>query len=369
MMIVYMMNLYHKLKKFKKYETECSLNDPRLLLEDDTCELKEHEHGGHPCNSEGKWDLTKCEAYYCDLGYYYDQYLKKCVIDVCTNGNETEYYLNDSYIEPKEFLINPDKDEEFVFYIKNTNYYYFFSGNVNNLFYYYSDTEMINKNNFLMAQYISEYSLFPPQVDVNYFHNLKENAKIKITAVPIKPKTFIYSIYDSEVQIYGYDINNDNYNFLSSIQSPNQHIIYSTSYNKDTKSFYMLYSSDINPNDIIDTNTNIYKYTLNKLTFTKENEVGIFSYHTSPNISSIYILVIPKNINQDISISNQRFLYLNKKDKDYNLIFSSNKNFYIKLINETLNAEIEILEDNKKLNIENRYVLFDKSKKKSIFKT
>ena len=41
-------------KIFKNYEIKCSKNDPRLLLEDESCQLNEHEHGGHPCGENGE---------------------------------------------------------------------------------------------------------------------------------------------------------------------------------------------------------------------------------------------------------------------------------------------------------------------------
>ena len=64
---------------FKKYETNCTKNDPRLLLDDENCIFNDKRKGGHPCGEDGKWDISKCEAYYCELGYYYEQYKKQFV--------------------------------------------------------------------------------------------------------------------------------------------------------------------------------------------------------------------------------------------------------------------------------------------------
>ena len=75
---------------FKKYEKECNINNTRLLLDDEQCILDDKRKGGHPCGEEGKWDMTKCEAYYCEIGYYYDQINKECILDKCTNGNEND---------------------------------------------------------------------------------------------------------------------------------------------------------------------------------------------------------------------------------------------------------------------------------------
>ena len=55
----------------------------------------EHAHGGYTCGDNGEWNRTKCQAFYCDIGYYYDTYQKKCIEDLCTKEN------NDPNPEPK----------------------------------------------------------------------------------------------------------------------------------------------------------------------------------------------------------------------------------------------------------------------------
>ena len=47
----------------------------------------EFAHGGYMCNNQtGTWS-NECRAYYCDIGYYFDTYKKKCIKDVCTNND------------------------------------------------------------------------------------------------------------------------------------------------------------------------------------------------------------------------------------------------------------------------------------------
>ena len=80
-------------KIFKKYQTKCNKDNKLLLLEDDNClNIKgdKHTHGGYICGDNGEWDKTKCQAYYCDLGYYYDTYQKKCIEDICTKSDNNE---------------------------------------------------------------------------------------------------------------------------------------------------------------------------------------------------------------------------------------------------------------------------------------
>ena len=56
---------------------------------------------------------------------YYDQYQKKCVLDICTNiENEKDIYINDiSPMETKEWTINPNT--ELVFHLQNDKYNYY----------------------------------------------------------------------------------------------------------------------------------------------------------------------------------------------------------------------------------------------------
>ena len=42
----------------------------------------EHAHGGYQCNDYGTWSNI-CMPYYCDIGYYFNTYTKKCVKDIC----------------------------------------------------------------------------------------------------------------------------------------------------------------------------------------------------------------------------------------------------------------------------------------------
>ena len=66
---------------FDKYNTkgECNKNNKKLTLEplnSDECyyfEDDKYAHGGYECDDEGKWSNI-CRKYYCDLGYYYNQY-------------------------------------------------------------------------------------------------------------------------------------------------------------------------------------------------------------------------------------------------------------------------------------------------------
>ena len=88
-------NIYQKFideanKIFEKYEKKCNKDNKFLLLEDNNCfnlKVDKHAHGGYVCGVNEEWDKTKCQAFYCDLGYYYDTYQKKCIEDFCTKND------------------------------------------------------------------------------------------------------------------------------------------------------------------------------------------------------------------------------------------------------------------------------------------
>ena len=92
---------------FDKYNNFCNINNTKLFLEDDNCyniDGDSHAHGGYPCGDDGHWDKTKCQTFYCDLGYYYDTYQMKCIEDICT---KTEDDKEEEYNEEEE-----ENDEE-----------------------------------------------------------------------------------------------------------------------------------------------------------------------------------------------------------------------------------------------------------------
>jgi len=347
---------------FKKYEKECNINNTRLLLDDEQCILDDKRKGGHPCGEEGKWDMTKCEAYYCEIGYYYDQIKKECILDKCTNGNENDIYLdNEDYKKTKEYELVPDN--EMVFHLQNDSYYYFFETNVENIFSSYS-SNIMNQSDFYMIDY-KKNDLFDFDVNVNYYNNLKENAKIKITTIEKNPNILIQnSIYKEQI-FYETNINVVNsYKLIYGFQSSQKHIIYSVIFNKDLNIYYSIHNSDLKPEEILNIEQKKFSIFSNKLIYLKEKEIGILIYKTPQDFSNGYLFISPDNIDPNIIITNNnRFIYLSNKNLDYSLNLASISNsIYIKLNKETYNAEIEILDNiNSKLNKDNQYYFIDKN--------
>ena len=76
-----------------------------------------------------------------------------------------------------------------VFHLQNDSYYYFFETNVENIFSSYS-SNIMNQSDFYMIDY-KKNDLFDFDVNVNYYNNLKENAKIKVTTIEKNPNILI----------------------------------------------------------------------------------------------------------------------------------------------------------------------------------
>ena len=70
------------LRIFKHYNHSCNPNHTNLLYKSD-CQFEDkHTHGGYLCGNNGNWSQI-CKPSYCDHGYYFDTYLKKCKKDQC----------------------------------------------------------------------------------------------------------------------------------------------------------------------------------------------------------------------------------------------------------------------------------------------
>ena len=93
----------------EKYQTECDVNNLRLVKYAEECDGKigiEHAHGGYVCGSDGKWTST-CVAAYCDTGYKFDYENQKCIYDPCFPPEEE----SSKPIQPSETSIEEQSEE------------------------------------------------------------------------------------------------------------------------------------------------------------------------------------------------------------------------------------------------------------------
>ena len=104
---------------FEKYKNNCNYNNKKLLNISELCDgtfENNHTHGGFECEYNGKWSLN-CVPSYCDKGYIFDQYIKKCVEDPCLNIQEEEFEEEEKQEErfneeEKEFEGKENKEKE-----------------------------------------------------------------------------------------------------------------------------------------------------------------------------------------------------------------------------------------------------------------
>ena len=106
----------------------CNPKNEKLLFHTDNCKIEgiEHAHGGYKCNSEkSEWNTEDCQPYYCDMGYYYNQYEKKCLKE-CTYDDIKSYLISED-LKDEKYEIEKDKTAFFNLIIEEPNNYYFYN--------------------------------------------------------------------------------------------------------------------------------------------------------------------------------------------------------------------------------------------------
>jgi hypothetical protein len=233
----------------------------------------------------------------------------------------------------------------------------------------YHDTQNKRNNiNLCMLDFKKE-NIFDYEVNVNYYKTLKQNTTIKLTIIKKTPNISIGdNIFGQKQYISSYVTKVNEQQLIYSFQSTREHIICTFSFNKNIKYYFSEYNFDISPKQIINIASNIFKeIPENIITTIKANKTTIFIYKFPNNIiSSIYLYLSPKNLDENIKIEKERFLYLTQQNFDYNLYFNLNsKNFLIRLDYLTPDAEIIIIDNNNTiLNKNSKYYLVDRNTKK-----
>ena len=78
----------------EKYKTQCNKNNKNLKLLNESCNknFNNYTYGGNVCDDEGNWS-DECQPFYCDLGYYFDNNTKSCLLDPISNAYDNINYL------------------------------------------------------------------------------------------------------------------------------------------------------------------------------------------------------------------------------------------------------------------------------------
>ena len=330
------------LKIHKKFNDEgyCNSNNTKLIYHDDNnCDNidgKDNAHGGYKCGEDNKWNKTKCHPYYCDIGYYYDQYEEKC-IEECKSEYKA-FYIHDSI--SKKYTINPN--EYYRFYFENLDYSYAIQSTEDNLYINFNKAPKINFVNGLDT--------------IVYNTDIYEKKDINVTINSFKSDISFKTLKDSKLPFE--DFIKVKGKQIIIIQQSNDSI-FSINGIKSNKISFIKYTNEMNYIDII--NAKNFKVYSNELLPLEKNEIYIFYFNFNDKEDAFFEYSInPNSSETKIEIKNdnkQNFIYL-EKGQTYNLDFKNvEKNAMIKLSKKSLNSKINInnINENIQINSTNYY--------------
>ena len=349
---------------FKKYneDGECNPNNNLLALDDANCKFSdtdEHAHGGYLCGTDGKWNKTKCQKYYCDNGYYYSKLQDKCIRDYCTNDPlDKEIILNGPYNE----VINLDKNNnyEYTLRIQTDKYIYFFEANEPGFMHYEINNPCPSSICVLQMNQTND-----NKIHLNYFRNATEkNVTIKITSVEGFTGMIQSGVSNQEEVQRILPLPQK---LIMITESKVDFIYYPKAYDNATKMFYVEYTKEMKINDIVNINRRQFREFKGGIIETQPGKVYIFAVETENPGMLFGIALQPKVLKKDIVITNTPsplVMYFTKDITEYTIDFKNNKNDrIIQLSKSTLESEITILnkqtEKEFKLNSNNPYYTFD----------
>ena len=314
----------------------CNPKNKKLLLHDEKCKIidgKEHSHGGYICGENGKWDKNNCQPYYCDIGFSFDQYFKKCVKD-CISDNKAYFIFEDEY--KKSF--NIDKNETLELLIRNHEQYYLFEASDDYIdkypklsFIKGSQSVVINKDK---------------QAGNNFSVNISSiNTDINILSV--KKENYLFD------QIFLFEQKK-----IIMFQSNKEHILFFMNiFNNETNRIkYAIYNDSMKYQDILDIN-NEYFIDYSGDLFTLDKGQIYIIYFNDYLYSQVHVTINPVESNEIIIPKQQyiNYLYL-KKGNTYNIVFmDSALDIMLKLSRNTSNSKITIGNNKAVLDDKNLY--------------
>ena len=319
-------------KIFKKFNEEdyCNYKNKKLLFHDEErkdIENLEHAHGGYKCGDNNKWDKSKLTPYYCDIGFSFDQYFKKCVKD-CVSESEAFYIFEDEFSH--SYNIKTNEILELIFM------------NPNGVYYALEASE----------NYIDEC----PEICIIKGHGLITINKNKQSEKDVLIKVnSSFSDINNIISLKMEEFFNDLFLYKEKtmliFQSNKEHIIFFNNiFNNETNKIkYAKYNKTMKYKDILNINNKFFiDYSGESFTLDKDETYIIYFNNELSNqmVASINPIEFKKKI-----ISKQQFvnyIYL-KKGNNYNLEIKDSLDIMIKLSRNTSNSKISIEDiDNKK---------------------
>ena len=338
----------HKLFNEGNY---CNFNNKKLLLHDDNkCknfDNLEHAHGGFKCGKNNQWDKNDCAPYYCDIGYSFDQHLKKCVKD-CMVDWPVNFIFEDNFTNT--YNISHDEKLEFITLNHNGSYYVFESSE--NYIDKYPKICFIKgmKNIVINKDKKSEKDIIlninTIKSDINIMNYRAENILFDKLLFFKEKKMFIFQSSKKHILLINKILNNNN---------------------KNNNIKYLKYNNSIKYQDILNINNEYFiDYSANS--FILEKEETYIIYFNYDNQDQIFVNINPIESNENISFAKNKmnYLYL-QKGNIYTLEFPNDiLDIMIKLSRETSNSEVSIEDNTALLNSDNLYYHYIKSESKKL---
>jgi len=287
----------------------------------DSCKnLGKNMHGGFECNENGNWS-DKCIPFYCDIGYYYDTYEKRCKIDICINDpQEIEKILDGEYSDT--IIINETNNTEYVFYINNDEYIYFFQieGDEGYIHYDYN----IPCPNLCIIQYPNQLDKYT--IHLNYYRNAtSKNIIVHISSVHVNPGS-------SSTLSGKFDLDH-----ISTIKPLNvRHSFYVFEGYVD----YAIYFQTMAQNTII--RMAEYNEIMNVMDIFSLNEKFFSDFNDK--LLTLMIKQLPKNLVDDFNIRDKNISNFNNKEQKYPytriITYAPNKDLVYYCDFELINEEL-----------------------------
>ena len=301
-------------------EQECNSKNDKLFLHDDSCSIiegYEHAGGGFKCNESNIWDKNKCQPYYCEIGYYFDQIKKKC-IENCKFENEKSIFV---YGDDELQYFDLEKKFKYNFiltYLATRNYFY-----------------NITSNGQSIIKPITSYEISFDSEDFERKLEIKEIKNTKLEFENLNEKNKKYSLYESG-------------EFLIFIEISENSVLYIDNIYKNSKTELKIaeFDSQMTYDQIVKIDSKYFSEFKDSIRTLIEGKIYLL-YVKLPSIDSFTIFMNHKYSREVIEINDfdPNILYLEYLNI-YLLDFKNNKNKkMLKLSRKTLNAKVKILNE------------------------
>ena len=293
-------------KIFDYFKTNCNPKNEKLVFESENCNFNDNiTFGGFLCDKNGNWSNI-CKGYYCEIGYFFDQFEQKCIKDPCF----LESKIYEKEID-EEIIVKKDKEEILSFL--NNNFTYFII----------SDYDFVYEDNYLKTKfYCFNPQLFQSKnIFLNKGKNIKNDVKVKIKSFDNKVNCII-NRNEKDFQINNIiQVNNETKEEILFFQSNKDYILYINSEDGNSRIYGSEYNNSILPEDIVNVKIEKFNDITNKLIIIKNDTLYIL-FKKIDGISSLNYLIQPLEIkDNEIILKNSTKKYFNylQKDKTYTI--------------------------------------------------